>query len=59
MRKLAFEMTPVPEPEVYMNGVKQGIAKIQDGDLKKIVLSRSLDVKSSEVILINKSFFVN
>lgn len=48
--KLAFEMTPVPEPEVYMNGVKQGIAKIQDGDLKKIVLSRSLDVKSSEVI---------
>ena len=30
-----------------MNGVKQGIEKIKDGDLKKIVLSRSLDVKSS------------
>ncbi|MBJ8133685.1 isochorismate synthase, partial [Bacillus cereus group sp. N3] len=38
---LTFEMSPVPEPEVYMNGVKQGIEKIQDGDLKKIVLSRS------------------
>lgn len=48
--KLTFEMTPVPAPEVYMDGVKQGIAKIQDGDLKKIVLSRSLDVKSSEKI---------
>ncbi|HDR6315553.1 TPA: isochorismate synthase DhbC [Bacillus thuringiensis] len=47
---LTFEMTPVPDPEVYMNGVKQGIEKIQDGDLKKIVLSRSLDVKSSEKI---------
>lgn len=22
--KLTFELTPVPEPEVYMNGVKQG-----------------------------------
>ncbi|WP_178379660.1 chorismate-binding protein, partial [Bacillus cereus] len=48
--KLTFEMTPVPTPEAYMNGVKQGIEKIQDGDLKKIVLSRSLDVKSSEKI---------
>ncbi|MEC2491528.1 chorismate-binding protein, partial [Bacillus cereus] len=47
---VTFEMTPVPDPEVYMNGVKQGIEKIQDGDLKKIVLSRSLDVKSSEKI---------
>ena len=46
---VTFEMTPMPDPEVYMNGVKQGI-KIQDGDLKKIVLSRSLDVKSSEKI---------
>ena len=33
--KLTFEMTPVPDPEVYMNGVKQGIAKIQDGDLRE------------------------
>lgn len=40
-------MTPVPDHEVYMKGVKQGIEKIKDGDLKKIVLSRSLDVKSS------------
>ena len=46
-RNLTFEMTPVPDHEVYMNGVKQGIEKIKDGDLKKIVLSRSLDVKSS------------
>ncbi|PFO46881.1 chorismate-binding protein, partial [Bacillus cereus] len=47
---VTFEMTPMPYPEVYLNGVKQGIEKIQDGDLKKIVLSRSLDVKSSEKI---------
>lgn len=48
--KLTFKLTPVPDPEVYMNGVKQGIKKIQDGDLNKIVISRSLDVKSSEKI---------
>ncbi|MGE6536348.1 isochorismate synthase DhbC [Bacillus luti] len=48
--KLTFELTPIPGPEVYMNGVKQGIKKIQDGDLNKIVLSRSLDVESSEKI---------
>lgn len=24
---VTFEMTPVPDPEVYMNGVKQGIEK--------------------------------
>lgn len=52
--KPTFEMTTVPDPEVYMNGVRQGIAKIQDGDLNKIVLSRSLDVKSSEKIDIQK-----
>lgn len=55
---VTFEMTPVPDPEVYMNGVKQGIEKIQDGDLKKIVLSRSLDVKSSKR-LISKNFCEN
>ena len=54
---LTFEMTPVPAPEVYMNGVKQGIAKIKGGDLK-IVLSRSLDVNSSEKID-KQNFFEN
>lgn len=49
-KKLTFEMTPVPDPEVYIDGVRQGIEKIQDGDLKKIVLSRSLDVKFPEKI---------
>lgn len=38
---LTFEMTPVPAPEVYMNGVKQGIAKIKGGDLKK---NRSIQI---------------
>ena len=28
---VTFEMTSMPEPEVYMNGVKQGIAKIKAG----------------------------
>ncbi|KFN02354.1 isochorismate synthase DhbC [Bacillus clarus] len=55
--KLTYEMKPVPEPSGYMDGVKQGISKIKEGDLKKIVLSRSLDLKSSEKIDIQKLLF--
>ncbi|MGI2708636.1 isochorismate synthase DhbC [Bacillus cytotoxicus] len=45
-----FKMKPIPMPSEYMRGVEQGIAKIKSGDLKKIVLSRLLDVYSSREI---------
>ncbi len=38
---LTFEMRPVPAPEVYMNGVKQGIAKIKGGGFKE---NRSIQI---------------
>ncbi len=38
---LTFEMTPVPAPEVYMNGVKQGIAKNKGRGFKK---NRSIQI---------------
>ncbi|WP_459503217.1 isochorismate synthase DhbC [Bacillus sp. C1] len=49
-----YEMKPVPAPSEYMHGVEQGVAKIKDGDFKKIVLSRSLDLKSPEQVDIQK-----
>ncbi|KEK23984.1 isochorismate synthase DhbC [Bacillus gaemokensis] len=51
---LTYEMKPVPAPSEYMRGVEQGVAKIKSGDLKKIVLSRSLDLKSPEKVDIQK-----
>lgn len=51
---LTYEINPIPAPAEYMRGVEQGVAKIKSGDLKKIVLSRSLDLKSSEKVDIQK-----
>ncbi|WP_026049049.1 isochorismate synthase DhbC [Bacillus bingmayongensis] len=51
---LTYEMNPIPAPSEYMRGVEQGVAKIKGGDLKKIVLSRSLDLKSPEKVDIQK-----
>ncbi|MGG3520413.1 isochorismate synthase DhbC [Bacillus pseudomycoides] len=51
---LTYEMNPIPSSSEYMRGVEQGVAKIKSGDLKKIVLSRSLDLKSSEKVDIQK-----
>ncbi|KAA6450932.1 isochorismate synthase DhbC [Bacillus swezeyi] len=41
-----YDIQPVPAPEEYMNGVKQGLAGIAAGDFSKIVLSRSLHLTS-------------
>lgn len=46
----SYEVTPVPSPDVYMNGVNEGLAKIEKGELSKIVLSRSLHLKSNREI---------
>ncbi|SFI79275.1 isochorismate synthase [Bacillus sp. 71mf] len=51
---LTYEMKPVPSPSEYMRGVEQGVEKIKAGDLKKIVLSRSLDLNSPEKVNIQK-----
>ncbi|MDC2864270.1 isochorismate synthase DhbC [Bacillus sp. BP-3] len=51
---LTYEMKPVPSPAEYIRGVERGVAKIKAGDLKKIVLSRSLDLNSPEKINIQK-----
>lgn len=51
---LTYEMNPIPSSSEYMRGVEQGVAKIKSGDLKKIVLSRSLDLKSPEKVDIQK-----
>ena len=46
----SYEVTPVPSPDVYMEGVNEGLAKIESGELSKIVLSRSLHLKSNQEI---------
>ncbi|WHX44922.1 isochorismate synthase DhbC [Bacillus pumilus] len=46
----SYEVSPVPSPEVYMNGVNEGLAKIEKGELSKIVISRSLHLKSNQDI---------
>ncbi len=45
-----YHIEPVPAPEDYKHGVKQGLALIDNGTLSKIVLSRSLHLTSSEPI---------
>src|SRR5699024_3836981 len=45
-----YEMQPVPGPEVYMDGVKQGLQKIASGHIDKIVVSRALDFKTKELV---------
>ena len=45
-----YEVTPIPSPEEYKKGVAQGIERIQNGELDKIVLSRSLKLSSAEPV---------
>ncbi|MCY7919187.1 isochorismate synthase DhbC [Bacillus vallismortis] len=45
-----YHIEPVPAPEEYKNGVEQGLARIGNGTLSKIVMSRSLHLTSSEPI---------
>ena len=45
-----YEVTPIPSPEQYKQGVAQGIERIQNGELDKIVLSRSLKLSSAEPV---------
>ncbi|WP_242142924.1 MULTISPECIES: isochorismate synthase DhbC [unclassified Bacillus cereus group] len=52
-----FKMKPIPTPLEYMRGVEQGIAKIKSSDLRKIVLSRLLDVYSSGEMDVQKLLY--
>ncbi|KPV57784.1 isochorismate synthase [Paenibacillus sp. A3] len=37
-----YKLRPVPEPEVYERSVSQALARFQKGDLRKVVLGRTL-----------------
>ncbi|MFD2211789.1 isochorismate synthase DhbC [Virgibacillus halophilus] len=45
-----YEMEPVPEPEIYMEGVNQALEKIATESIDKIVVSRALDFKTKEQV---------
>ncbi|MBA2876027.1 isochorismate synthase DhbC [Thermaerobacillus caldiproteolyticus] len=45
-----YEVKPVPSPQEYENAVEQGLSRIKAGDLRKVVLSRSLHLASSEKV---------
>ncbi|MCR6098059.1 isochorismate synthase DhbC [Salipaludibacillus agaradhaerens] len=46
----SYTIKPVPLPEEYEQAVNQGLKRISTGELKKIVLSRSLEVKTEEKV---------
>ncbi|MDL4840527.1 isochorismate synthase DhbC [Aquibacillus rhizosphaerae] len=48
----SYSVQEIPEPDIYMDGVNKGLELIDSGELEKIVLSRSLDIKSKEPIQI-------
>lgn len=43
-----YHVTPVPTSHGYKKAVEQGLQKIKDGELQKIVLSRSVHLTSTE-----------
>lgn len=43
-----YQMREVPTPAVYINGVKEALARFAHGELDKVVLSRTLEVKSDQ-----------
>ncbi|ARA98009.1 MULTISPECIES: isochorismate synthase DhbC [Geobacillus] len=45
-----YEVTPIPSPEGYKDAVEQGLQRIKAGDLRKIVLSRSLQLTSAQKV---------
>ncbi|MDA7025411.1 isochorismate synthase DhbC [Bacillus sp. CLL-7-23] len=54
---MVWGVVPVPEPEEYMRCVEQGLARIGTGELSKIVLSRSLQLNSSEKVDIGQLLY--
>lgn len=54
---MEYNMESVPSPQEYMEGVQKGVEAIKKGDLKKIVLSRSLNIVPSEKIDIQKLLY--
>lgn len=44
------EVRPVPDPFQYASGVEKALEHLKETELRKIVLSRSIEVKSSEPV---------
>lgn len=49
-----YEIEPVPAPEEFVRGVEQGIARLESGELRKIVLSRTLRLTSKDPVDIHQ-----
>jgi isochorismate synthase len=49
-----FEMRAVPAPAEYENGVNRILARLEQGDLRKVVLARSLHLTSSAAVDIHQ-----
>ncbi|MFY0566285.1 isochorismate synthase DhbC [Archangium lansingense] len=45
-----YTVQPVPEPAAYLNGVAQALKLMQSGPLRKVVLSRSLQLNAATPI---------
>ncbi|ASS75856.1 isochorismate synthase [Tumebacillus algifaecis] len=49
-----YEIEPVPTPEQFMRGVESGLARLESGELCKIVLSRTLQMTSTTPVDIHQ-----
>ncbi|GKU83916.1 isochorismate synthase DhbC [Niallia sp. NCCP-28] len=45
-----YDMRSIPKPEEYMDGVHQGLTYIQEGELEKIVLARTLRCQTEDPV---------
>ncbi|RRJ64967.1 isochorismate synthase DhbC [Paenibacillus oralis] len=45
-----WEVQPIPEPEAYMDGVNEALARLSEGELQKVVLSRTLLMTAPEAV---------
>ncbi|PWV93786.1 isochorismate synthase [Paenibacillus cellulosilyticus] len=46
-----YRITPVPRPEQYAQGVQQAIDRLRSGEMSKVVLSRALDLTSTNITI--------
>lgn len=46
----AWEIQPIPEPDRFMDGVNEALARLGEGALQKVVLSRTLRMTAPEIV---------
>lgn len=46
----AWEVQPIPEPERFMDGVNEALARLGEGALQKVVLARTLCMTAPEAV---------